>query len=252
MGKESLQQFLGDWAVHPLHTFRQGFRRTWIVRSTQQPVEKTIFHDYGLAVIKEAAPRRPPQQTERYQVPRADRPVQFVKEQAANDPKSWAGIVSSNARPEIGPKRVGMDGTVSAMAASTAAVGVVGAAAAVQSQASAAIPRAPVLEQPQPVTGTQPAWNPASIMEMLGTAIEAALKPLRGQLEATIVPMQKTIESLQAEFVAIRELAAAGDDDMSDAAASEMALALRDPKRGTDTDRVQTRATRLRLTASGS
>ena len=89
-------------------------------------------------------------------------------------------------------------------------------------------------------------------MEMLGTAIEAALKPLRGQLEATIVPMQKTIESLQAEFVAIRELAAAGDDDMSDAAASEMALALRDPKRGTDTDRVQTRATRLRLTASGS
>ena len=89
-------------------------------------------------------------------------------------------------------------------------------------------------------------------MEMLGTAIEAALKPLRGQLEATIVPMQKTIESLQAEFVAIRELAAAGDDDMSDAAASEMALALRDPKRGTDTDGVPTRATRLRLTASGS
>ena len=87
---------------------------------------------------------------------------------------------------------------------------------------------------------------------MIGAAIEAAMKPLRGQLEATIVPMQRTIESLQAEFVAMRELAPAGDDDMSDAAASEMALALRDPKRGSDTDRVQTRATRLRITSSGS
>ena len=87
---------------------------------------------------------------------------------------------------------------------------------------------------------------------MMGAAIEAAMKPLRGQLEATIVPMQRTIESLQAEFVAMREFAPAGDDDMSAAAASEMALALRDPKRGSDTDRVQTRATRLRLTASGS
>ena len=27
MGEESLQQFLGDWVVHLLHTFRQGFRR---------------------------------------------------------------------------------------------------------------------------------------------------------------------------------------------------------------------------------
>ena len=46
MGKESLQQFLGDWTVHPLHTFRQGFRRTWIARSTQQPVETTVFPDF--------------------------------------------------------------------------------------------------------------------------------------------------------------------------------------------------------------
>ena len=108
--------------MYPLHIFRQGFRRTWIVRTTQQPAEKTVFQDYGLAVIKEAAPRRMHQHTERYQVPRADRPVQFVKEQTANYPKSWAGIVSSTVRTEIGPKRVGTDGTVSAMVASTVAV----------------------------------------------------------------------------------------------------------------------------------
>ena len=40
----------------------------------------------------------------------------------------------------------------------------------------------------------------------MGVASEAAMKPLRGQLEATSVPMQRAIESLQAEFIAMREL----------------------------------------------
>ena len=35
--------------------------------------------------------------------------------------------------------------------------------------------------------------------------IEGALRQLRERLEATIIPMQRTIESLQAEFVAMRE-----------------------------------------------
>ena len=39
----------------------------------------------------------------------------------------------------------------------------------------------------------------------MAATIEAALKPLREKLEATIVSMQRTIESLQAEFVAMRE-----------------------------------------------
>ena len=245
MGKESLQEFLGEWRVYPLYTYRSGFRRTWIVRSKQEPTEKLLQHDFGLAVINDAAPRTNPLSTERLQTFRPDRnshaSAKRFRQGPSHVPKSWVGVVVGDSVP-----------ATALPTGHRKNVGVVGAAAAVQSQAAAAIPRAPVLEQPQPVTGSPPAWNPANIMEMLGTAIEAALKPLRGQLEATIVPMQKTIESLQAEFVAIRELAAAGDDDMSDAAASEMALALRDPKRGTDTDRVQTRATRLRLTASGS
>ena len=33
MVKKSLQAFLGEWKVHALHYFRQGFRRTWIVRA---------------------------------------------------------------------------------------------------------------------------------------------------------------------------------------------------------------------------
>ena len=85
-------------------------------------------------------------------------------------------------------------------------------------------------------------------MAMMGAAIEAAMTPLRVQLNATIVPMQRAIKSLQAEFVAMRELSVAGHDEMSDAAASELALA----KRTNDTDRVQTRTTRLEFIGSGS
>ena len=39
---------------------------------------------------------------------------------------------------------------------------------------------------------------------MMTAAIEAALPLMKERLEATIVPMQRTLESLQAEFVALR------------------------------------------------
>ena len=58
MGKEGLQDFLGAWQVHPLHAFRHGFRRTWIVRASTEPTDKLIAHDFELAVIKEAAAAR--------------------------------------------------------------------------------------------------------------------------------------------------------------------------------------------------
>ena len=75
------------------------------------------------------------------------------------------------------------------------------------------------------MTPSQAAGIRAGLLKIIGAAIEAAMKPLLGQLEATIVPMQRTIESLEAEFVAMLEFAIAGDDDMLAAAASEMALA---------------------------
>ena len=46
MGKESLKAFLGEWKVHALHSFRQGFRRIWIVRAAQEPVEKVVYNDF--------------------------------------------------------------------------------------------------------------------------------------------------------------------------------------------------------------
>ena len=46
MGNESLQDFLGERNVHALHSFRQGFRRIWIVRAAQEPVEKVVYNDF--------------------------------------------------------------------------------------------------------------------------------------------------------------------------------------------------------------
>ena len=69
MGKESLQDFVSGWQVTPLHTFRHGFRRTWIVRAANDPVEKIIPHDFGVAVIIETAVKRPTVATERFQAP---------------------------------------------------------------------------------------------------------------------------------------------------------------------------------------
>ena len=55
-------------------------------------------------------------------------------------------------------------------------------------------------------------------MQVMAAAIEAALQPMREQLEATIVPMQRTLASLQAEFISFREDQGVDDDDMPDAA----------------------------------
>ena len=52
MGKESLQICFGNWRVRPLYTFREGFQRTLVIRSTQEPTEKFVAHDFGVVVIK--------------------------------------------------------------------------------------------------------------------------------------------------------------------------------------------------------
>ena len=150
MGKESLQDFLGAWQVHPLHTFRQGFRRTWIVRASTEPTDKLIAHDFGLAVIKEAVQRRVSSTTERFQAPRADRSVPFVRETETNYPKSWAGIVAAAKSPnDTAFKKAGHDGSVPVSVASLTSV-------SQAPRAQVAATRIPV-EAPASVSAVQPA-----------------------------------------------------------------------------------------------
>ena len=85
------------------------------------PVEKIVAHDFGVAVIKEAAPRRPPAATERFQAPRLN---QFLAEKDSNYPKSWIGVVTgkSNTATSVAPKKVAMDGAIAASVVSSAPV----------------------------------------------------------------------------------------------------------------------------------
>ena len=45
---------------------------------------------------------------------------------------------------------------------------------------------------------------PSDLATIMAAAIEAALKAMKERLDATTMPMQRTLESLQAEFVAFR------------------------------------------------
>ena len=56
MGKEALEAFLKPWVASPVYTFKQGMRRTWVVRSTEEPGVTKVQHDFGLAVVQEARP----------------------------------------------------------------------------------------------------------------------------------------------------------------------------------------------------
>ena len=173
------------------------------MRASVDPTEKLIAHDFGLAVIKEAVQRRGPLPTERFQAPRTDRPVVFVREKDANYPKSWAGIVAgSQPQSNTVQKESRRDGTVSASVASTRVAQV--SAAQIPVEALVSVP-----------ISAHPQVFPVDLANMMAAAIEAALKPLKDQLEATIVPMQRTLEGLQAEFVALRVEEKDGDAVMA-------------------------------------
>ena len=125
MGKASLLDFLGDWRVCPLHTFRHGFQRTWIVRSAQEPFEKLIPHDFGLAVINESVQRKSAAATERLQLLRKSDFLalsnRFIQG-PSHAPKSWVGVVVGDSSPATSSptERIKHVGVVGAAAASRA------------------------------------------------------------------------------------------------------------------------------------
>ena len=59
-GVEAMKEFVDGWEVHPLFTFRQGWRRTWVVRARSAPSTRVVEHQSGFAVIQEYQ-QRPPQ-----------------------------------------------------------------------------------------------------------------------------------------------------------------------------------------------
>ena len=116
-------------------------------------------------------------------------------------------------------KRSGKDGTVPVSVVSSIA----GARPCGRAQAAASPMRVDAPQISAPGSG-RPQAIPLDLASMMGAAIEAALKPLKERLGATIIPMQRTLESLQAEFVAM--ISEEKDEGMTAAAdAKRMRLA---------------------------
>ena len=184
------------------------------MRAKNPPIDRLVYHEFGLAVIKEAAPKPSHSRTERFKPPRPDRSVKFVQEKDANYPKSWAGVVAGpGSATGSGPKKGGKDGAASASVASSTA-------ATLPTTRPRVAPSHIPVETPHPVptVGAQQV-NHSDLVNMMAAAIESALKPMKERLEATIVPMQRTLESLQAEFIALR--AEEKDNEMGSSAAAD-------------------------------
>ena len=131
-------------------------------------------------------------------------------------PKSWVGVLVGDSSSAISSPTERIN-----------RVGVVGAAAAsrVPQPAAAATvfaaPASQVLAQPVSVQVPGQSVANSDLANLMAAAIEAALRPLREKLDATITPMQRTLESLQAEFISIRE---EQDDHMQTTSVSASAL----------------------------
>ena len=123
----------------------------------------------------------------------------FVRKKDSNYQKSWELVFEIlNQTKDTAPKKSGADVAVAAPAASatasTRAAGPIRATVEVQNT-----PTQPIVQSSAPLAQLA---SPMDFANMMAASIEAALKPLREKLEATIIPMQRTIESMQAEFVA--------------------------------------------------
>ena len=159
------------------------------------------------------------------EAPPAEGYVPFIRERKSNYPNAWAeivaGSISSN---DVGPTRGCKDGTISASVASTSARAVPAArapASVSQMHVKTLVPiHIPVETHPIFQAGRCPSIsNSNGFGKHHGCCDRGPLETNEERLEATIMPMQRTLESLQAEFIALR--AEEQDEAMTSGAAAD-------------------------------
>ena len=76
--------------------FRQGYRRTWVVRALEQPISTKLQHEIGLAVISSVLSCK-----KRYKIKRSQNGVSFRAEDKLEGdavfPRIWAAVVAAPA-----------------------------------------------------------------------------------------------------------------------------------------------------------
>ena len=99
-GAEAVKAFVQGWDVHPLFSFRQGWRRTWVVRAAIAPQQRVVEHQSGFAVLQEYHPRRaaPSVQKERWSPPKRTSAVHTTDFPPLRPPKVNVATAEAPAR----------------------------------------------------------------------------------------------------------------------------------------------------------
>ena len=93
-GPEAVTVFLAGWKVSPVRTFRQGCRRTWVVRALEPPMSAKLQHEFGLAVMKRSTAQKARTSPEIQKwMPASE---QRKTERKAVFPQTWAAVVTAS------------------------------------------------------------------------------------------------------------------------------------------------------------
>ena len=95
-GEESLKDLLSEWNFTPLFSFRQGWRRTWVVRSESQPPTLSFEHTFGWAVVAKWEERRRTTTVQKLVAPPRSGKSVVASPGRSSWPNAWGTATSSN------------------------------------------------------------------------------------------------------------------------------------------------------------
>ena len=159
MGEDALGKFLGDWQAIPVRTYRQGYTRTWVVRSSVDPARTKIQHDFGLALVRAATSKPKPVEKKTW---KPEHKTVVARTGTVQWPKAWeppAPSAASSVRAHVPQQRVDA------------------------SLPGASAPPAPV----------QHALSPDVLAEAIKQAVTAAIAPL----QLTVSSLQQEVTAMK-------------------------------------------------------
>ena len=163
MGEQGVVLFLDGWKVKPVHSFRQGSRRTWVVRADSAPFSNIFQHADGIVLAKKAERAAPANVAkERWQPAKTSSRSQ--QGATVPTPMSWAQAVAPIAK-----------------------------AAAPVAPSMRSSPHTEVKEKPKEE-------NVMSLQETIAATIAAAMVPFQQQLDRLKTDMQ-VMQSLQSPML---------------------------------------------------
>ena len=184
-GPDAVTDFLAGWKVIPVKTFRQGHRRTWIVRATDQPMSTKLQHEFGLAVIKRTVMLKTRQNQEIQKWMPASEQKKTGRD--AVFPQTWAAVVAA-----LAPHKTQ---TARGQKRTTEALGTSQPSKTVNLTSSpSAMDLGDVAQTPAPASAVVPTKE-GDLGELIARAVAAAMAPVDAQMKM-----------LQTETIAMKSL----------------------------------------------